>query len=98
MNELDLLVQHREAILLAEAIGWLHDYRKCSEEQLQNQIALTEQKLEALEMKYMEREKEMKMEMKNILIRARFYWTKCLSLLFPSSTTLLMRLRRIQKR
>ncbi len=46
MNELDLLVQHREAILLAEAIGWLHDYRKCSEEQLQNQKANKEKSVE----------------------------------------------------
>lgn len=39
MSQLDQLTQHREAILLAEAIGWLHDYRKCSEEQLQVQSA-----------------------------------------------------------
>ena len=39
MSELDQLAQHRNAILLAEAIGWLHDYRKCSEEQLQAQSA-----------------------------------------------------------
>ncbi|NOK58640.1 MAG: CRISPR-associated protein Csx11 [Chloroflexi bacterium AL-W] len=37
MSQLNRLVQHRDAILLAEAIGWLHDYRKCSEEQLQAQ-------------------------------------------------------------
>lgn len=37
MSQLDQLVQQRDAILLAEAIGWLHDYRKCSEEQLQVQ-------------------------------------------------------------
>lgn len=24
--------QHHELLLLAEAIGWLHDYRKCSDE------------------------------------------------------------------
>lgn len=39
MSQLDLLAQHRNAILLAEAIGWLHDYRKCSDEQLQTQAA-----------------------------------------------------------
>ncbi|MCZ7571613.1 MAG: CRISPR-associated protein Csx11 [Ardenticatenaceae bacterium] len=32
MSQLDLLAQHRNEILLAEAIGWLHDYRKCSDE------------------------------------------------------------------
>ncbi len=31
MNQLNILTQHRNAILLAEAIGWLHDYRKCSD-------------------------------------------------------------------
>lgn len=41
MNQLAQLAQHRDAILLAEAIGWLHDYRKCSEEQLQAQSANT---------------------------------------------------------
>lgn len=41
MSQLDQLAQHRDAILLAEAIGWLHDYRKCSEEQLQAQSANT---------------------------------------------------------
>jgi len=41
MSQLDQLAQHRDAILLAEAIGWLHDYRKCSEEQLQVQSANT---------------------------------------------------------
>lgn len=39
MSQLDTLVKHREAILLAEAIGWLHDYRKCSDEQLKVQAA-----------------------------------------------------------
>lgn len=39
MSQLDQLVQHRDAILLAEAVGWLHDYRKCSEEHLQVQAA-----------------------------------------------------------
>lgn len=39
MSELDRLAQHRDDLLLAEAIGWLHDYRKCSEEQLQAQSA-----------------------------------------------------------
>lgn len=32
MNQLDILAQHRDTVLLAEAIGWLHDYRKCSDE------------------------------------------------------------------
>jgi hypothetical protein len=39
MSQLNMLVNHREVILLAEAIGWLHDYRKCSEEQLRVQSA-----------------------------------------------------------
>lgn len=39
MNQLDVLVQHRDAILLAEAIGWLHDYSKCSVELLRQQAA-----------------------------------------------------------
>lgn len=39
MSQLDALVNDREAILLAEAIGWLHDYRKCSDEQLKVQAA-----------------------------------------------------------
>ncbi len=34
MNPLDILAQHRDMLLLAEAAGWLHDYRKCSNEQL----------------------------------------------------------------
>lgn len=34
MNPLDILAQHRDILLLAEAAGWLHDYRKCSDEQL----------------------------------------------------------------
>lgn len=38
-NDLEILKQHHEALLLAEAIGWLHDYRKCSEEQLKAQSA-----------------------------------------------------------
>lgn len=39
MNQLDVLIQppNRESLLLAEAIGWLHDYRKCSDEQLRVQ-------------------------------------------------------------
>ncbi|NTV46401.1 MAG: CRISPR-associated protein Csx11 [Chlorobiales bacterium] len=37
MTQLEQLIQHRDAILLAEAIGWLHDYWKCSEEQQKNQ-------------------------------------------------------------
>jgi hypothetical protein len=41
MNQLDVLIQapNRDAIFLAEAIGWLHDYRKCSDEQLRAQAA-----------------------------------------------------------
>jgi len=39
MSQLDKLAQHRDAILLAEAVGWLHDYRKSSENQLQAQSA-----------------------------------------------------------
>lgn len=35
MSQLDVLVTHRNELLLAEAIGWLHDYRKCSDEHLQ---------------------------------------------------------------
>lgn len=31
------LADNRDALLLAEAIGWLHDYRKCSEEHLKTQ-------------------------------------------------------------
>jgi hypothetical protein len=37
MSQLEILAQHRDALLLAEAIGWLHDYRKCSDEQLKVQ-------------------------------------------------------------
>jgi hypothetical protein len=37
MNHLDVLVQHRDNLLLAEAVGWLHDYRKCSDEHLKAQ-------------------------------------------------------------
>lgn len=39
MNQLDILAQHRDALLLAKAIGWLHDYRKCSDEHLKTQAA-----------------------------------------------------------
>lgn len=39
MNSLQILAQHRDALLLAEAIGWLHDYRKCSDEHLKVQAA-----------------------------------------------------------
>jgi hypothetical protein len=39
VNQLDVLAQHRDALLLAEAIGWLHDYRKCSDEQLKVQAS-----------------------------------------------------------
>ncbi len=35
MNQLDVLLTNKDALLLAEAIGWLHDYRKCSDEHLQ---------------------------------------------------------------
>lgn len=34
MSKLDLLARYQNELLLAEAIGWLHDYRKCSDEQL----------------------------------------------------------------
>lgn len=37
MYDLNKLAQHRENILLAEVVGWLHDYRKCSGEFLKNQ-------------------------------------------------------------
>ncbi len=39
MSQLEILEQYRDALLLAEAIGWLHDYRKCSDEQLRVQSA-----------------------------------------------------------
>lgn len=39
MNNLVILQENREALLLAEAVGWLHDYYKCSEELLQNESA-----------------------------------------------------------
>ncbi len=39
MADLEILKQNREALLLAEAIGWLHDYRKCSEEHLRTLAA-----------------------------------------------------------
>lgn len=32
--DLSVLEKYRQALLLAEAVGWLHDYRKCSEEHL----------------------------------------------------------------
>lgn len=35
MKDLEILADHQDALLLAEAIGWLHDYRKCSDEILQ---------------------------------------------------------------
>ena len=38
-NNLDVLAQYRDALLLAEATGWLHDYRKCSDEQLKSMAA-----------------------------------------------------------
>lgn len=34
LSSLQVLADNRDALLLAEAIGWLHDYRKCSDEQL----------------------------------------------------------------
>lgn len=34
MSQLEILTQNRDALLLAEAIGCLHDYRKCSDEHL----------------------------------------------------------------
>ncbi len=37
MNQLDVLVRHSNNLLLAEAVGWLHDYRKCSDEHLKVQ-------------------------------------------------------------
>lgn len=37
LSSLQVLADNRDALLLAEAIGWLHDYRKCSEEHLQAQ-------------------------------------------------------------
>jgi hypothetical protein len=39
MSQLDRLRQQCNAILLAEAVGWLHDYRKCSSEHLRVQAA-----------------------------------------------------------
>ncbi|MBW2123479.1 MAG: CRISPR-associated protein Csx11, partial [Deltaproteobacteria bacterium] len=39
MTDLEILKLRRKALLLAEAIGWLHDYRKCSEEHLQTLAA-----------------------------------------------------------
>ncbi len=41
MSDLEILKQHRNALLLAEAVGWLHDYRKCSEAHLQTLSANT---------------------------------------------------------
>ncbi len=38
-SQLQTLAQHRAEILLAEAIGWLHDYRKYSDEHLRVQAA-----------------------------------------------------------
>jgi hypothetical protein len=39
IGKLDILKQHQTDLILAEAIGWLHDYRKCSEEHLEAQAA-----------------------------------------------------------
>jgi len=39
VTDLEILKLRRKALLLAEAIGWLHDYRKCSEEHLQTLAA-----------------------------------------------------------
>ena len=37
MSDLDKLKKCHDQLLLAEVVGWLHDYRKCSDEQLQVQ-------------------------------------------------------------
>ncbi|MCS6929412.1 MAG: hypothetical protein NZM43_07965 [Saprospiraceae bacterium] len=37
MYDLNQLVHHRKDILLAEVVGWLHDYRKCSDDFLNSQ-------------------------------------------------------------
>ena len=37
MNNLGILKKNRDVLLLAEAIGWLHDYRKCTDEHLKAQ-------------------------------------------------------------
>lgn len=37
MNNLEVLADNRNSLLLAEALGWLHDYRKCSIEHLKSQ-------------------------------------------------------------
>lgn len=39
MADLKNLARHREVLLLAEVAAWLHDYRKCFQEQLQTQAA-----------------------------------------------------------
>jgi hypothetical protein len=39
MYQLDILAQHRDALLLAEVAGWVHDYRKCSDQHLKTQAA-----------------------------------------------------------
>ncbi len=39
VSSLQVLADNREALLLAEAVGWLHDYRKCSEEHLRTLAA-----------------------------------------------------------
>jgi hypothetical protein len=37
MNNLEILKTHKQQLLAAEALGWLHDYAKCSTEFLQKQ-------------------------------------------------------------
>lgn len=39
MSGLEILSRNRDSLLLAEAVGWLHDYRKCSDEHLKVQSA-----------------------------------------------------------
>jgi len=34
MSGLEILSRNRDSLLLAEAVGWLHDYRKCSDEHI----------------------------------------------------------------
>ncbi|MDW8234592.1 MAG: CRISPR-associated protein Csx11 [Roseiflexaceae bacterium] len=39
MYQLDILAQHRDDLLKAEVAGWVHDYRKCSDEHLRVKAA-----------------------------------------------------------
>ena len=49
MNDsLQILAEHRQALLLAEVAAWLHDYRKCSEEHLQTQARNKSPKTQAI--------------------------------------------------